>query len=46
VRAAAQKLGGDGATGLASAIEFVLEGLHLTKKLNKDSQAGQTRYRS
>src|SRR2546427_75236 len=46
LRAAAQKLGGDGASGLASAVEFVLEGLHLSKKLNKDSQPGQTRYRS
>ena len=46
LRAAAQKLGGDGASGLAAAVEFVLEGLHLSKKLNKDSQPGQTRYRS
>jgi len=46
LRAAAQKLGGDGASGLASAVEFVLEGLHLSKKLNKDSQPGQSRYRS
>src|SRR6058998_665424 len=46
LRAAAQKLGGDGASGLAAAVEFVLEGLHLSRKLNKDSQAGQTRYRS
>jgi magnesium chelatase subunit I len=46
LRAAAQKLGGDGASALASAVEFVLEGLHLSKKLNKDSQPGQSRYRS
>src|SRR6059036_2711560 len=45
LRAAAQKLGGDGASGLAAAVEFVLEGLHLSRKLNKDSQPGQTRYR-
>jgi len=45
LRAAAHKLGGDGAAGLAAAVEFVLEGLHLSKKLNKDSQPGQTRYR-
>src|SRR5213593_3427250 len=45
LRAAAHKLGGDGAEGLAAAVEFVLEGLHLSKKLNKDSQPGQTRYR-
>jgi magnesium chelatase subunit I len=30
---------------MAAAIEFVLEGLHLSKKLNKDVQAGQSRYR-
>ena len=29
----------------ASAIEFVLEGLHLSKKLNKDRSAGKQRYR-
>src|SRR5882672_10445548 len=46
LRAATHKLGGDGASGLAAALEFVLEGLHLSKKLNKDSQPGQTRYRS
>ncbi|HEV8472464.1 MAG TPA: sigma 54-interacting transcriptional regulator [Methylomirabilota bacterium] len=45
LRAAAQKLGGDGPATLASAVEFVLEGLHLSKKLNKDVQAGHTRYR-
>ena len=45
LRAAAAKLGADGAAGLASAVEFLLEGLHLSKKLNKDSQPGQTRYR-
>jgi magnesium chelatase subunit I len=46
LRAATHKLGGDGAAGLAAAVEFVLEGLHLSKKLNKDSQPGQARYRS
>jgi magnesium chelatase subunit I len=45
LRAAATKLGAGGAAGLAAAIEFVLEGLHLSKKLNKDSQPGQVRYR-
>jgi len=45
LRAAATKLGADSAAGLAAAIEFVLEGLHLSKKLNKDSQPGQARYR-
>src|SRR5687768_17494607 len=46
LRTAAQKLGGGEPASLASALEFVLEGLHLSRKLNKDVQAGQTRYRS
>jgi magnesium chelatase subunit I len=46
LRAAAQKLGGSEPASLAAAVEFVLEGLHLSRKLNKDVQAGQTRYRS
>ncbi len=29
----------------AAAVEFVLEGLHLNKRLNKDAASGQTRYR-
>ena len=29
----------------AAAVEFVLEGLHLNKRLNKDSIAGETHYR-
>jgi magnesium chelatase subunit I len=29
----------------ASAMEFILEGLHLSRKLNKDRSAGKTRYR-
>ena len=29
----------------AAAVELVLEGLHLNKRLNKDTVAGQTRYR-
>ena len=33
------------AAATAAAIEFVLEGLHLMKKLNKDVQAGSFRYR-
>ena len=45
LRAALDRLKPDGPAGLASAVEFVLEGLHLTKKLNKDSQAGRYRYR-
>ncbi|HEU4368983.1 MAG TPA: sigma 54-interacting transcriptional regulator [Methylomirabilota bacterium] len=46
LRAAAAKLGATEPASLAAAIEFVLEGLHLTKKLNKDVQAGRYRYRS
>ena len=46
LRAAAAKLGATEPAAIAAAIEFVLEGLHLTKKLNKDVQAGRYRYRS
>jgi magnesium chelatase subunit I len=45
LRAAAAKLGATEPAGIAAAVEFVLEGLHLTKKLNKDVQAGRYRYR-
>jgi magnesium chelatase subunit I len=45
LRMLAQKLGATEPASLASAVEFVLEGLHLTKKLNKDTQAGAARYR-
>jgi magnesium chelatase subunit I len=45
LRAAAAKLGATEPAGVAAAVEFVLEGLHLTKKLNKDTQAGRYRYR-
>jgi magnesium chelatase subunit I len=38
--------GGDESPGaVASAVEFVLEGLHLSKRLNKDSSAGSATYR-
>ena len=30
---------------VASAVEFIMEGLHLSRKLNKDRAAGKTRYR-
>jgi magnesium chelatase subunit I len=46
LRAAAAKLGATEPAAIAAAIEFVLEGLHLSKKLNKDVQAGRYRYRS
>jgi magnesium chelatase subunit I len=45
LRQAATKLGATEPAAIASAIEFVLEGLHLMKKLNKDVQAGGFRYR-
>ncbi|MBM3221762.1 MAG: magnesium chelatase [Candidatus Rokubacteria bacterium] len=45
LRQAATKLGATEPSAVASAIEFVLEGLHLSKKLNKDVQAGGFRYR-
>jgi magnesium chelatase subunit I len=38
--------GDESAAVLASAIEFVLEGLHLSKRLNKDSTAGKAIYRA
>jgi magnesium chelatase subunit I len=38
---------GDESAGVvASAVEFVLEGLHLAKRLNKDAKAGKAIYRS
>ena len=45
LRAVAQKLGATDPATLASAVEFILEGLHLSKKLNKDVQPGAARYR-
>ncbi len=36
---------GSSAAVQASAIEFVLEGLHLNKRLNRDALGGQARYR-
>jgi magnesium chelatase subunit I len=46
LRGAVVKLGATEAAAVASAVEFVLEGLHLGKKLNKDVQPGRSRYRS
>jgi magnesium chelatase subunit I len=44
--AAVDKVGGAGHPGLtAAAVEFVLEGLHLNKRLNKDKLAGRAQYR-
>ena len=31
---------------IASAVEFILEGLHLSKRLNKDAAGGRAEYRS
>ncbi|HEX5416520.1 MAG TPA: magnesium chelatase [Chloroflexota bacterium] len=46
LRTAVGRLGGPGDPGVvASSVEFVLEGLHLNRKLNKDRSAGKTRYR-
>ncbi len=43
---ALQKLGAQGNPAVvASGVEFVLEGLHLNRKLNKDRAAGGVRYR-
>src|SRR5213593_2641677 len=43
---ALKKLGASDPASTAAALEFVLEGLHLSRKLNKDSRAGRYRYRS
>jgi len=46
LRAAITRLGNSSDPGVsASVVEFVLEGLHLNRKLNKDRSAGKTRYR-
>jgi magnesium chelatase subunit I len=37
---------GESPAGIASGIEFVLEGLHLTKRLNKDALGSRATYRS
>jgi magnesium chelatase subunit I len=45
LREAVRKLGIDGSgSAVASAVEFVLEGLHLNRKLNKDRVDGGARY--
>jgi len=45
MQAALKKLGAGDPASTAAALEFVLEGLHLSKKLNKDVKAGRYRYR-
>jgi magnesium chelatase subunit I len=42
--AAARLAGGDSPARLASAIEFILEGLHLANRLNKSSVEGRAQY--
>ncbi len=45
IKAAVSKLNAHGsAATVASAVEFVLEGLHLNRKLNKDHSQGAARY--
>jgi magnesium chelatase subunit I len=46
LKTAVEKLGARGNPAIiASATEFILEGLHLNRKLNKDRTSGQARYR-
>ena len=44
-RAVAKLKPGENPAVIASAVEFVREGLHLNKRLNKDSVGGRTQYR-
>jgi len=41
---AAALAGGESPARLASAIEFILEGLHLQNRLNKTTREGKARY--
>ncbi len=46
MKAALETIGAQGNPAIvASGVEFVLEGLHLNRRLNKDRTAGSTRYR-
>ena len=46
MRTAVQKLNAQGTPATAAAaVEFILEGMHLNRKLNKDRKAGVVRYR-
>ncbi len=45
LRAPLRKLGATDPASVASAVELILEGLHVHRKLNKDTQAGRFRYR-
>jgi magnesium chelatase subunit I len=43
---AVQKLGATGTPGEeAAAVEFIFDGLHLNKRLNKDKVGGRVQYR-
>jgi magnesium chelatase subunit I len=45
LKEAVDKLGvGGNPAAVASAVEFILEGLHLNRKLNKDAGAGPAKY--
>jgi magnesium chelatase subunit I len=44
-RAIAKLEPGENLAVIAAGVEFVLEGLHLNKRLNKDKAAGRTQYR-
>ncbi len=44
-RAVAKLEPGENVAVIAAGVEFVLEGLHLNKRLNKDESAGKTKYR-
>jgi magnesium chelatase subunit I len=45
LRSVVEDLGARDPAACASAVEFVLEGLHLARKLNKEARSGQVRYR-
>ena len=38
--------GDESPAAIASAVEFILEGLHLSKRLNKDAAGGRAQFRS
>jgi magnesium chelatase subunit I len=45
LKEAVDQLGvGGNPAAVASAVEFILEGLHLNRKLNKDGSVGPARY--
>jgi magnesium chelatase subunit I len=45
LREAIAPIGGDSAAEQAAAIEFLLDGLHLNKRLNKDRVGSKIQYR-